>query len=406
MAHWGCLSKAQHVEILKAVQERQHLLLKAQQPDSDVSLPNRLKLITAEETTEFLCAWCVKGGVCMGCKDVALESETTPQEKVASEGEKPPAVQDDQMDVDRVPDTAEQTTPPTAPNQLLFRCLTCKGLAHYAHLPNPPDNEGEDNDVAAKAEHYQQANGWLCPNCQSYSSHELDVILAWRPIELTPIEAAQGPIPNPTYKTALPREYLVKWEGCSYRRLDWVSHMWLLSTHPSKLRHFFENGSRVELLKEPVADETSMDVGEVTSSAAKSNAALSATDPRPEAERMVPVRWKVVDRVLDVLLWSPNRAAAPSKRKGKRGTRVASSDEEEDIEAAAQTELDAAFNLGKQPSQNYTETVEEWERRTKRKFSAEQIDMVVWAFFKWDDLTYEQGTRSFLGASTSLLNMN
>ena len=81
-------------------------------------------------------------------------------------------------------------------------------------------------------------------------------------------------------------------------------------------------------------------------------------------------------------------------RKNKKGAakRVESDDEELQI---AQAKIDqaykAAFEEGEQPKLDLTETVEEWEERTGRELTLDDIDLVVWGFFKWHDLGYDDG---------------
>ena len=54
-------------------------------------------------------------------------------------------------------------------------------------------------------------------------------------------------------------------------------------------------------------------------------------------------------------------------------------------------ERNAAFHDGEQPSAELTETVDDWERRNKRELTEDDIDVVVWGFFKWQDLGYDDG---------------
>jgi hypothetical protein len=57
---------------------------------------------------------------------------------------------------------------------------------------------------------------------------------------------------------------------------------------------------------------------------------------------------------------------------------------------SAQREWDEAFEFGEEPSAQNTSTLEEWEAR-EDDLSADDINLVVWAFIKWDDLGYEEG---------------
>jgi hypothetical protein len=110
----------------------------------------------------------------------------------------------------------------------------------------------------------------------------------------------------------------------------------------------------------------------------------------PDAERKIPLAWKTVDRVLDLLLWRPHRSQPKGRKKGKARRRVDDDSDEAEDEVEAQRE--AAFVHGEQPGALFTETLEEWEVRTKQSFSVdEHIDDVAWIFVKWEDLTYDEG---------------
>lgn len=291
--------------------------------------------------------------------------------------------------------------------ELLFRCFTCKRLAHYAHMRFPTELSS-DASVAEIAQFYQTAKAWLCGDCSSYL-YGLDKILAWRPYPANAVEPLHPSNEPPNYKSPLPREYLVKWLDRSYRRTQWVPHMWLVSTNHAKLKHFLAGGSKVALLATAMEEDKPMDIDEpaplfeIAESRASStkpgiNTPSLPQDAIPDAERRIPPAWKTVDRVLDVLLWHPRRRTGKSKKhqskKGKRKVQRIESDDESDEELGngIQEELDYTFDHGEQPSADLTETVSEWEARNKPStISMINIDQVVWVFTKWDDLGYDEG---------------
>ncbi|KAJ7793929.1 hypothetical protein B0H14DRAFT_3159356 [Mycena olivaceomarginata] len=171
---------------------------------------------------------------------------------------------------------------------------------------------------APVAVHY--TNSWLCADCSSFR-FDLDKILAWRPYPANAIELPRKSDEPPHYKTPLPREYLVKWVDRSYRRTQWVPHMWLVSTNVAKLENFLADGSKVELLDEPINETTADEdnpaqfqvVVESRGSSVKPGGAQKAVAARPQdsvpdAERRIPPAWKTVDRVLDLLLWRPQKS--------------------------------------------------------------------------------------------------
>ena len=168
----------------------------------------------------------------MVCKETVLEPETKPQ----AEG---------QASTQTVqPHETAEVEQPVSPSEdnanLLFRCIKCKRLAHYDHLPR----DDEDQTVGESAYKFQKDNEWQCADCVTFT-FRVSVILAWRPYPKDAPDAQKDSQEPPNYRDALAREYLVKWDGRSYRRAQWVPHMWLLSTAPSMLRNFIVNGSRV-----------------------------------------------------------------------------------------------------------------------------------------------------------------
>ena len=179
-------------------------------------------------------------------------------------------------------------------------------------------------------------------------------------------------------------------------------------------------GSHVELLPEPVADDAVdtmnlNDAGPVFGHDEEIDAELDkstehreedlvmAVQPAPDAERRIQLSWKIVDRVLDLLLWKRKtrglKKALPAIR-GKRLTkRVETSDEEDEEVGDIEQQLDVntlderkrAYEDGEQPSDWATETIGDFERREKRKLNEGDIELVAWAFFKWHGLGYEEG---------------
>jgi hypothetical protein len=379
--------------------------------DSPMGVPPKRRGLESHLTTEFMCSMCSKGGICMGCKNVVLEPESSGTQKaehVPPSSDPGTGIGTDlavSKGTEPNPFIGSQPKDPTIPSEkLLFRCRTCKRLAHYAHLP-PPDGTikemAEEVDVEAIAEHYQRNQDWLCADCISFS-YRAEKILAWRP---DPPNAQQPEFPHGesiSPKIHLAREYLVKWQDRSYRRVQWVPHGWLASIHAGLLRNFLLHGPKVELLEHAVREDQ---VANPISEGGIGGSSKEPDDPRPKAavrsegvallpspnaERRIPPAWKTVDRVLDVLVWFPreqkskaNRKRNPSKEMITSAEAAATSD--------AQREWNEAFEIGEVPSTQNTSTVDEWEAQKEDELSVNDIDHVVWAFIKWDDLGYDEG---------------
>ncbi|TFK77267.1 hypothetical protein BDN72DRAFT_35406 [Pluteus cervinus] len=358
-AHWHCLSGIQRVDILKAAQ------VKAPASGTPDAPPRRD--LGIEESTEFFCGACTKGGICLGCL-AAIEPPSSSEPVTSGDLETEAPSQD-----------------VTKPTFLLFRCATCKRPAHYEHMPNLADEE--DSTAADIARYYQVETKWLCQDCSSYT-HPLDKIIAWRPYPPSAIELPPAPGSPSPWKVSMPREYLVKWQERSYRRTQWVPHMWLVSTSSAKLKNFLTGGTKVELVDATPAPDDML-VDGVSDSAAQSrdtsrhpSQAPSPLDSMPDAERRIPAAWKTVDRVLDVLLWRPPRI----KRKGRSSESPGVSDDE------YEEQHQEIFQYGNEPSPEFTETISQYENRTDNEFVIEDIRRVVWAFIKWDRLGYDEAT--------------
>ncbi|KAI0654200.1 SNF2 family N-terminal domain-containing protein [Cubamyces menziesii] len=396
-AHWGCLAKTQRDEILRAALERDKANWRA---DSGLPEPQKRGGLDAYQTTEFICGSCMKGGVCMGCKAVALSPDqfgqraqsTTPLEP-ASHTTVPitPPVEASTSNADQHDDENDE------PHELLFRCFTCKRLAHYAHLPIPDGYDPDDTSPADLARYYQHSTGWKCADCSSFVFF-VEHILAWRPYPENAVEPPRAPNEPVNYKIMLPREYLVKWVDRSFRRVQWVPHGWLLAVAPTKLKNFLQGGSKIPLLPEP-ASEQSLAIGgdtepatfDITSEEPDAPKPEEETSPlfaNPDAERKIPPAWKTVDRVLDIRLWRPQKL---SKGKGKKAQSDTDQDQDGD-DPELERARDAACDRGEEPPPSLLVTVEEFESLTREKLSEKHAGRVAWAFFKWQDLGYDDAS--------------
>ena len=416
-AHWGCLAKTQQAEILKAALERDWAEWRSQRDrigsDGEIldeNLPQKRKTLEPHLTTEFLCGGCMKGGFCLSCKEVVLEPDSVPriETETTSTEQKDDPPEDVEMEdatqvqvgtaeqpieLDATPEPKQPAKPepkpkpdePEGPDSLFFRCILCRRMSHYAHLPQPPFTSEEYNEVEL-ADYYQRLCDWKCADCVTYV-YLVEHIIAWRPFPEDAKEKplARGEVPN--YKTPLPREYLVKWKDRSYRRIQWVPHMWLLAKTPNMLRNFLLKGSHVELLPEPATEEVLEHAGDgdaVPMDVQEDDKTPPAPKPAapsgsiPDAERRIRPAWKTVDRVLDVLIWSPEKRT--NRRKLTK-----------DLQAQIDEEYEAVFKTGEQPSADLTETVAEWEKRNRKKISDADAHRVIFAFIKWDDLGYDDG---------------
>lgn len=88
-------------------------------------------------------------------------------------------------------------------------------------------------------------------------------------------------------------QYLVKWQGESYRQLEWIPHAYLVAAYPAKLTNFLARGSTVTF---DTMTEDEPEDGEEEKVVVVGSAPL----PDPNATERIPLAWSTVDRVLDV----------------------------------------------------------------------------------------------------------
>ncbi|TFK30824.1 hypothetical protein FA15DRAFT_608326 [Coprinopsis marcescibilis] len=376
--HWGCLAATQQAEILKAARHKEKSEWEAKGGNPDAFI--RRSSLDTNEVTEFVCAACTRGGNCIGCME-DVGKHTQPESRMDSNG-----------DVEMADGTNPETKLDLA-RTLLFRCFTCKRPSHYEHLPTPQQHP--DFETPEVAEYYQD-RGWLCGDCVSFR-YPLDKILAWRPY---PLNAPATEFPS--YKDSLQREYLVKWTGRSYRRLTWVPHMWLLSTNQAKLKNFLAGGAKVDMLKElPVEGDEDKGGSEMFQIGAESRepsnkpnklATYGPLDALPDAEKRIPPAWTTVDRVLDVVFWD-KPDSVKSRKKGKRRATYIASEDEEMMETGEDepVEVTTIFETGELSDDIPQMKASEYEKVIKN-ITEDDIDRVVYAFIKWDDLGYEEAT--------------
>lgn len=370
--HWKCLNVFERSEIRRAALDRDMEEFERKFPlnpdgtrPEGARKPSRRAELGSQETTEFICTACQKGGLCIGCGEAALE----PDPRFRSQN-------NENADGDVTMKETQPRQELDTPKELLFRCFTCKRLSHYEHLLPPDRSDGSEWNAVLLAKHYTR--DWFCGDCASYT-YKVEKIVAWRP---SPEGAAQPVEPN--YKDPLPREYLIKWKDRSYRRVTWVPHMWILATHGHMLRNFtLGTGPKVTLMDHPMLGEDqdpepTTAVGDTRDSAPPvtfgdviEDAPLPSTDggpaeAMPDAHLRIPPAWKTVDRVLDLLLW-----------------RQEDSDDE-----LMEHQRKMTFEYGEQPSDDYAFSLDSWERANDT-IAEKDSRHIAYAFFKWNDLGYE-----------------
>ena len=180
-------------------------------------------------------------GTCSECKEGGLNSQpfrdrkTTKQEQKEREdndGEDPA------YDID--PDRIDN------PNNVLFRCVTCRRAWHMAHLPKRHDEDYMDtaeDENAAEARFEEYCGDWVCKECAT-APDSIDALVAWRPVdEESYIHGCSVEVVNEDDK-----EYLVKWKDMSYHHTDWRPGAWVWGVTAAAMRRAFarkNNGSNM-----------------------------------------------------------------------------------------------------------------------------------------------------------------
>ncbi|GJJ09860.1 hypothetical protein Clacol_004084 [Clathrus columnatus] len=407
--HWMCLTRAQRDEIMKAARRRN------EEAEKEGLSPRKQDTLGAYDTTDFFCNGCIQGGICMHCREVAVAPEAPPEPELSTQNipdtSHPPIAYLE--NTNHAEDTLNElrthiytVSPDDQSRELLFRCKVCKRLAHYAHLPQPNlDNPLSLIDLAI---YYQDNTDWQCTECTSFV-FQLDKILAWRPYPANAVEPQRPDEQPPDHKSMLPREYLVKWVGKSYRRVQWVPHMWLLATSSAKLKNFLVTGPRVTLLEAPsdlvnteqkgTINDSGVDpnffiVDDTAGQRAGSEGQQGPSGPSPDADRRIPLLWKTVERILDVRIWNPlkprkKRRGAQSKSSKKKSVGTDSGSESGPEREQQRT---AAYASGAEPDNRFLESIDDWESRNGKYISIEQAPDVIWAYIKWQELGYEDAT--------------
>ncbi|KAF8461898.1 SNF2 family N-terminal domain-containing protein [Kalaharituber pfeilii] len=138
--------------------------------------------------------------------------------KVGSEDEKNP-------EVEMSPDLINN------PDNLLFRCTTCRRGYHFEHLPS---RSHDPSRASAKHRLREYSKDWKCLDCVT-TVHKIQAIVAWRPADQSQF------IPELSIDDFNDdeREYLVKFEGTSYFRAKWMPGPWVFGLVNGPMRITF-----------------------------------------------------------------------------------------------------------------------------------------------------------------------
>ncbi|KAI4228932.1 MAG: hypothetical protein L6R36_001264 [Xanthoria steineri] len=126
-------------------------------------------------------------------------------------------------------------------NHVLFRCTACFRTFHFNHLPPLDDDvvaeDLDDEGLANKRfSEYCTYGNWACRQCNSPPT-KVESLIAWRPIN------QEKYIPGtPTQSVNEDdKEYLVRWDKCSYSKSSWMPGPWIWGVTKHAMRSAFAN---------------------------------------------------------------------------------------------------------------------------------------------------------------------
>ncbi|ORX37279.1 SNF2 family N-terminal domain-domain-containing protein [Kockovaella imperatae] len=426
-SHWDCLASTQQKDVLLTLAEKEG----PPKPGE-----RRRKSVKIDERAGFVCARCTAVAKCFVCHKERLPTDQ--DREVIKKQDEPEAMEpvaegaastsmlngNTTMEVDVDDDTTavrnlrderptangdadEAENSPEAEAALMFRCVRCKLACHYLHHCSASE-VGVDSSLARKASWYQETpRQWTCHQCRDWI-WPVDIICAWRP---SPADAVEPELDGddgepPSYKDALPREYLVKWAGRGFRHVTWIPHAWAIANAPQKLRHFLEKGPALDLVTDETLAARGDDMAQPTISSILAEDDKVKGDqkhshgarewkgygppPDKNAESSIPTEWCTIDRVLDVMLLPPKKKRKPTKINRSKRILSASATPEPEVEATTLSPRPDGVN----PPEEEKMEIDEWEERSGRSLQPEDADeiagLITWCFVKWDDLQYDQ----------------
>ncbi|KAK0535734.1 hypothetical protein OC834_001422 [Tilletia horrida] len=395
--HFDCLSQKRKKDILSMINKAardEHQKDKRSgpfQPFSELPIDQTL---TTEE-----CAECAEGqNTCLFCKTTPAQAKAAAADHPSKNDDAPTGLtaastgdgntkmeEVDELEAETEDDA--QTNVKSEPGDrqvsnshretadaLMLRCQRCHRYVHYHHLQLPVDAA----TVEDKARAHQDLD-WKCDDCFKWGW--VDLILAWRPDKTVTdperIRRTQTVPLTVDIKSDLPREYLVKFEHCSYRDTIWVPHSWIAITSKVKLKNFLTMGSKVELEppahggNDPGARRSALDRSRVLAQEEKPPLAELDADQRLPKEFITP------ERVIDAYFWPSDRQVRelglPPLR-DKWGNVNTIKDSKAELEAS---QLVHAGEMAEEDDED------------GQYFS---LSNVAFMLVKWQDLTYDQCT--------------
>ncbi|KAL9597606.1 MAG: hypothetical protein Q9219_005045 [cf. Caloplaca sp. 3 TL-2023] len=204
-------------------------------------------------------------GMCSACSTTAQTSVPFRERKSARQEQKDREENEGEDPITHVPASLINNA-----SNVLFRCISCFRAFHLQHLPSKNIDaimeDFSDEELASKRfSDYCQYGDWTCQQCVAAPA-KVHSLIAWRPVDLDVYVA--GTTTQLVKEDT--KEYLIRWEKCSYSKSTWMPGAWVWGVTKHAMRSAFANRDNGRNL------------------------------PKMKFEDAVPEEWLRVDIVLDV----------------------------------------------------------------------------------------------------------
>ncbi|KAK4503948.1 hypothetical protein PRZ48_004863 [Zasmidium cellare] len=119
-------------------------------------------------------------------------------------------------------------------DNVLFRCTGCFRGFHFEHLPSLTDMMDLDGNADPEQRFREYSHEWKCKECRDMPT-KVSGLIAWKPVDEDLYDAEAG------FEglNEQDKAYLVKWDGMSYFRAQWMPGPWVWGVTSFVMRKAF-----------------------------------------------------------------------------------------------------------------------------------------------------------------------
>lgn len=220
----GCIF-AYHKSCLGHRAGREHLVTKIGDGDFILQCRRCVGVVNKRESTA------PRHDICQICRETGPACAPFRERKTPKQEEKEREENDGQDPITEVDPILINNV-----HNVLFRCFSCKRGFHFFHLPARTGDQNIVDDGAdiSDIRYMQYCKDWTCLDCVNVPG-KVQALVAWRPTDL------DAYIPGYTAEMVDEdeKEYLVKWEKCSYFRATWMPGAWVWGVSVTAMRKAF-----------------------------------------------------------------------------------------------------------------------------------------------------------------------